>query len=83
MFGNLDAHEAELKELVNEFLLEDALLVHFLGEGTNTLLGELPDVVAKQDFVFGERGQGGGVSDGSNSLRHTNTFKSRMANLRF
>ena len=40
-------------------LLEDALLVHLLDEGTHALLGELTNVVAKEDFVFGQRRSAG------------------------
>src|SRR5205807_1771182 len=83
LLGNLNSHQAQVEELLNQILVENALLVHFLGERTNALFGELADVIAKQDFVFSERSQRGRISDGNNGFRHTNTFESRMANLQF
>ena len=60
LLGNLDAHQAELEELVNQVLVEDALFVHLLDQRPDFLVGKLADVVAKHDFVFGEGRQGRG-----------------------
>src|SRR5208337_1092096 len=74
LLGNLDAHQAELKEIVNEVFVEDALLVHFLDQRTNLLVSKLADVVAEKNFVFGERGQRGG-GGGLQGFGHGNTLK--------
>ena len=57
LLGDLDAHQAELKEIVDQILVEDALFVHLLDQRTDLLIGELADVVAEKNFVFGERGE--------------------------
>ena len=57
LLGNLDAHQAELEELVKQVFVEDALFVHLLDQRPDFLVGKLADVVAKHDFVFGEGGQ--------------------------
>ena len=56
LLGNLDAHQAELEELVDERVLENAFLVHFTDVRANALVGELADGIAKENFVFGEGG---------------------------
>ena len=60
---------------MDEIFFEDSLLVHFLDQRTNLLVGKLADVVAKQDFVVGKGGQrrwGWGLERG---LGHANTFE--------
>src|SRR5262249_37262134 len=56
LLGNLDAHQAEMKEVMDQFLVEYALFVHLLDQRTDFLVRELADVVAEKDLVFGERG---------------------------
>ena len=60
--------------------VEDALLVHFLDQRTNLLVGELPDVVAEENFIFGERGQRGGRC-GLQSFGHGYTFVGEIGKL--
>ncbi len=60
LLGHLDAHQAQLEELVDQRVLEHALLVHLLYVRTHALVGELADSVAKQHFIFGERDQRSG-----------------------
>ena len=47
LLRNLDSHQAELEELLDQTLVKDALLIHFFGQGTHLLVGKLPDVVAE------------------------------------
>ena len=60
LFGNFNAHQAQLKELLDNLVLEDTLLVHFLDVGPDAFVRELVDRVAKEYFVFGKRNQRGG-----------------------
>ena len=55
LLGNLDAHQTELEELVDEVFVEDALLIHLLHQGTDSFVGKLADVIAEENFVFGQR----------------------------
>jgi len=48
---------------VDERFFEDGFLVHFFDEGTDFVVGELADVVAEKDLVFGEGGEGVGTGD--------------------
>ena len=57
LLGNLDTHQAELEELVNQRVVEHAFLVHFAGERRDLFFREPADVVAKELLVFGERQQ--------------------------
>ena len=59
LLGNLNAHQAELEEIVDQVFVEDALFVHLFDQRTDLLVGELADVVAEENFVFGESGEGG------------------------
>ncbi len=62
-------------------MIEYRFFVHLLGQGANFILGELADVIAEQDFVFGERGEGRGIRD-LQSFRHENTsIKARTPRL--
>ena len=79
LLGDFDAHEAELEEFVDEGFVEDTLLVHFFYQRADALVGELADVIAEEDFVFGEGGEGRG--NGLQRVRHRKTFETRMANL--
>src|ERR1022692_3731091 len=58
----------------------EGLLVHFFDEGTDFVVGELADVVAKEDLVFGEGGQGR-RNWGLEGLGHINTFWRRNGGL--
>ena len=75
LLGNFDAHQAELEELVDQVFIEDALLVHLLDQGTNFLVGELADVVAEENFVFGKGGEGSGNGGLQRGFRHGDTFE--------
>ena len=55
LLGHLDAHQAQLEELVDERVLEHAFLVHLLHVRTHALVGKLAYRIAKQHFIFGER----------------------------
>jgi hypothetical protein len=59
---------------VDEVFVEDSFLVHFLYQRTDLLVGELADVVAEEDFVFGERGQRGGWGGLQRGIGHWSTF---------
>ena len=74
LLGDFDAHQAELKEIVDEIFFEDGLLVHLLHQGTNLFVGELADVVAEEDFVFGEGGERSGNGGLQDRFRHESTF---------
>ena len=62
--GNLDAHDAELEELVDERPRNLRVLVHFPDERPDFGLGKRAHAVAEDRLVFGEHGQGLGVLDG-------------------
>ena len=79
LLGNLNAHQAELEEIVDEIFVEDALLVHLLHQRTDLLVGELADVVAEENFIFGERGSGAGERLQS-GFGHGDTFREAMRN---
>src|ERR1017187_6873200 len=64
LLGNFNAHQTKLKELFDELVLEDTLLVHLLDVGPDAFIRELADRVAEQYFVFGKRNQGGGCGGG-------------------
>jgi len=53
-FGDLDAHEAELKELAEERGVEGLLFVHGADEGRDFVAGKVADGVAEEGFVGGE-----------------------------
>ena len=57
LLGDFDAHQSELEEIVNQVVVEDAFLVHLLDQRADLFVGELADVVAEENFVFGESGQ--------------------------
>ena len=56
-FGNLDAHDAEVEELVDELAGHLRLLVHVADERPDLSIGELVHAVAEQRFVVGQRRQ--------------------------
>src|ERR1019366_2082917 len=64
LLGNFNAHQTQLKELFDELVLEDTLLVHLLDVGPDAFVRELADRVAEQYFVFGKRNQRGGCGGG-------------------
>ena len=55
--GNLDAHDTEIEQLVDERPADLRVLVHFAHVWTDFPTGEFVDTVAKQAFVFGQNGQ--------------------------
>ena len=59
---------------------EDALLIHLFDQGTNLVVGELADVVAEENLVFRERGQGRG-DGGLEGLGHISPSGGGMADL--
>ena len=64
-FRHLDAHHAELEQLLDERRRNLGLLVHLADERADLPVRELVDAVAEQRFVFGQprqRGHGGHVS---------------------
>ena len=62
--GDLDAHHAEVEELVDERGRDLRVLVHLSDERPDLAVGEFVHAVAEQPFVFGQCGQGlrGGFS---------------------
>ena len=74
LLRHFDPHQPELKELVDEIFVEDALFVHLLHQRTNFLFGELADVVTKENFVFREAGQRSRRGKLQN-IRHESTFR--------
>jgi hypothetical protein len=46
-----------MKELVNQLVVKDTLFVHLTDFRTERLVGELPDVVTKENFIIGKRDQ--------------------------
>ena len=56
LLWDLDPHQPELEEFVDEIFFEDALLVHLLHQRTDLIVGELANVVAEKNLVFGEGG---------------------------
>src|SRR5206468_10977535 len=55
--GDLDTHDTEVEEFVDELLWNFGVLVHLANERADFLIGELPDAVTKQPFVVREQGQ--------------------------
>lgn len=65
VFGDFDAHEALLKELLDEGRVHGFGLVHFAGLGQDEVCGEFGDGLGHGGFDFGEVGdwRGGDVGD--------------------
>ena len=80
LFGDFDSHQSELKEFLDEALVEDALLVHLFDQRAHFLFGEAANVVAKEYLVFGEAGQRSGCGRLKRSMRHRN-LQDGIANL--
>ena len=55
--GDLDAHDAELEQLVDELAGHLGVLVHLADERPDLAVGEFVDAVAEQRFVFGQTRQ--------------------------
>ena len=72
LLRNLDAHQTELKELVYQAVIEYRLFVHLFRQRTNLVVGELADVVAEQNLVFGKSGERRGIRK-LQSFRHGDT----------
>ena len=83
LFRDLDSHQPKLKELVDQVFVEHAFFVHLLDQRPDFLVGELADVVAKHEFVFGERGQRRRRGGLQRNFRHGIPSDLRMANLEF
>ncbi len=77
MFGNLDAHQAELEELFEQRVIEDRLFVHLFRQRTNFVVGKLADVVAEQNLVLGERGKRRGIRK-LHGFRHGDTSTAKL-----
>ena len=60
LLRDLDAHQSQFEEVLDQRRLEDALLVHFLNVRSDGFVGKLANGVAKQGFVFGQRDQRSG-----------------------
>ena len=56
--GDLDAHHAQLEQLVDEVSRDLGVLVHLADERPDLLVGELADAVAEEHLVFREGRQG-------------------------
>src|SRR4029077_16790275 len=55
LLRHLNPHQPEREELINQFMLKYAFLVHFPDLGPQGLVGKLAYVVAKQVFIVGKR----------------------------
>ncbi len=55
--GDLDAHHAEIEQLVDERPADFRVLVHFADERTDLAIRELVHAVAEETFVFGQNRQ--------------------------
>ena len=55
--GDLDAHDAEVEQLVDERARDLGVLVHLADERPDLAVRELVHAVAEQPFVFGQRRQ--------------------------
>ena len=71
------------KKLVDQVFVEDALLVHLLDQRADFLVGKLADVVAEENFVFGERGQGRGSGSLQRGFRHMGSTFRELATKNF
>ena len=69
--GDLDAHDAEIEQLVDQRPRDLRLLVHLADERPDLRLGELADAVAEQLLVFGQDRERLGVSATSSVMRVT------------
>ena len=58
--GDLDAHDAEGKELVDEGPRDLGVFVHVADQRSDLAVGEFEDTVAKKRFVLGQPRQGRG-----------------------
>jgi hypothetical protein len=61
--GDLDPHDAEVEELVDERPWNLRVLVHFTDEGPDLRVGEGPHAVPENRLVLGENGEGLRVFD--------------------
>ena len=74
--GDLDAHDAEVEQLVDQRAWDLRVLVHVAHQRPDLRVGELAHAVAKEGFVFGKHGEGG-HGDGSLLRHRTNSFDAR------
>ena len=56
--GNLDAHDAEVEQLVDELWRNLRVLVHLADERPDFAIGEFVDAVAEEGFVLAEPCEG-------------------------
>ena len=56
--GNLDAHHAEIEQLVDELARNRRVFVHVADDRSDLAVREFVHAVAEEPFVFGQRGQG-------------------------
>ncbi len=56
--GDLDGHDAEIEELIDELVWYFRLFIHVAHERPQFAIGELVHAAAKQRFVVAERRQG-------------------------
>ena len=75
LFGNLNSHQSELEEIVDEIFIEDALLIHLLHQRTNLLVGKLANVIAEKNFIFGKVRERRGSSGLQRGFGHERTFQ--------
>ncbi len=66
--GDLDAHDAQAEQVVDEVAGHLRVLVHLPDQRANALIGEFEDAVAKELFVFREDGERRAADD--RFLRH-------------
>ena len=59
-----------MKELVDQAAIKDAFLIHFTDFWAERLVGELPDVIAKQIFIVSQRDQWLGRGSNLGDLGH-------------
>ena len=57
MLWNFYAHQPKLKELLDQVAIKNALFIHLSDLGAERLIGELADVVTKENFIVSKRDQ--------------------------
>ena len=75
MFGNLNAHQPKLEKLLDEIVVEHTFLVHFFDQRADLVLGKLPNVVAKENFIFREGSQRSRDGKLQGSVGHVSAFR--------
>src|SRR5579872_540490 len=68
-----------MKKVVQQILLKHGLFIHLLYQRTDLIFRKLPDVIAKQNLVFGQSGQRCGSLGLQSGFVHKHTFVAELA----